>query len=564
TCTTSNPAASSGAFYNCTQLESINLPERIETIPQYTFYSCRGLESITIPASVKNKTNDKGEITVYAIQNSAFENCSGLVTLTFANGNPNEVTIGPNAFKSCSKLETVNLPKGLTYIKKFDDNGNDVSDYYDVFAADAFAGCSKLNTLNVETGGKYYTDDGIIYYHDIITDEDGEVTEEIREVILCSQSRTKAVVIPYNVTSINARAFTTCYNITSFSFQPTPEGETEVDLKINDASNDADAVARKSGAFNWFIGITTLELPARLTYIGDYGFYDCSMLRALTIGENSRLTHVGKYAFAKCNGLSIIRVPATVKKIGDSAFDGCTRITDFTFEDDSQLTEIGDRAFAQTSFTEIVIPNTVKILGSSMFYGSRLTTITLPSSLSELDVATFAGCDNIESITLTGNTKYYINDIVIYNAAMTELMLYPANKRSESYVVLEGVTTIDAGAFAGNTYLKNVTIPNTVSTIGAGAFYGCTNLQTVYFTPDNATTKETDLKIGGTKDTIGVFQGCSSLKTVNLPERTTGLGLYAFADCAKLTELTIHQAAQIPAINAGVFSHAGGGTLTLP
>ncbi|MDE6618498.1 MAG: leucine-rich repeat protein [Clostridiales bacterium] len=563
TCTTSNPTASSGAFYNCSQLYSINLPERIETIPQFMFYNCRGLTSITIPKSVKNKTNDNGEITVYAIQNSAFYNCMGLVTVTFAEDNTNEITIGPSAFYSCSKLQTVNLPKGLTYIKKFDDNGNDISDYYDVFAADAFTYCSALNAINIKEGGKYYTDDGIIYYHDVITDEDGEVTDEIREVIICPQSRTKAVVIPYNVTSINARAFTTCYNITSFSFQPTPEGETEVDLKINDASNDADAVARKSGAFNWFIGITMLSLPDRLTYIGDYAFYDCSMLHTLTIGENSRLAHVGKYAFGKCSGLNIIRVPATVKEIGASAFDGCTRITEFTFADGSQLTKIGDRAFAQTNFTEIVIPNTVKTLGSALFDGSSLTTITLPSSLSELDVATFAGCDNIQSISLTGNTKYYIEDSVIYNAAKTELMLYPANKNAESYVVLEGVTTIDAGAFAGNTYLKSVTVPNTVETIGAGAFYGCTNLQTVYFTPDNANAAG-KLDVGGTSDTQGVFQGCSSLKTVNLPERTTRLGLNAFADCANLTALTIHKDAQLQAINAGVFSNAGGGTLTLP
>lgn len=563
TCTTSNPSASSGAFYNCTQLEYINLPERIETIPQFMFNKCLGLTSITIPKTVKNKTNDKGEITVYAIQNSAFEKCSGLVTVTFANGNPNEVTIGPNAFKSCSKLDTVNLPKGLTYIKKFDDDGNDVSDYYDVFAADAFDGCSKLNTLNVESGGKYYTDDGIIYYHDVITDEDGEVTDEIREVILCSQSRTKAVVIPYNVTSINARAFTTCYNITSFSFQPTPEGVTEVDLKINDASNHQDAEDRKSGAFNWFIGITTLSLPDRLTYIGDYGFYECSMLHTLTIGENSRLTHVGKYAFAECSGLRVIRVPATVKEIGASAFDGCTRITSFTFEENSQLTEIGDRAFAKTDFTEIVIPNTVRTLGFSLFAGSSVTTVTLPSALTELNVKTFDGCDNLTSINLTGNSLCYIEDSVIYSADKTELILYPAKKIAEEYDILESVTTINAGAFAGNTYLKRVNIPNTVSTIGAGAFYGCTNLQTAYFTPDDASAA-TKLEIGGTSDTQGVFQGCSSLKTVNLPERTTRLGLNAFADCTNLTALTIHKDAQIQAINAGVFSNAGGGTLTLP
>lgn len=554
------PSVSTGAFSGCTLLSDINLPARIEYIPAYTFYNCKSLLNITIPNTVKNKYDNDGKITSYAVRKYAFYNCTGLKTITFADGNANLVTIDEYAFNFCSKLETLNLPKGLTYIVKKSDSGEDISDHYDVFGTNALNGCSVFKTINVEEGGKYYSVDGILYYTETLTDEeDNEYT--VKEVVFCPQTRTKAVVIPYDVTNINARAFFKSWNVTSFSFEETPEGKTEVDLKINDAASNS------AGAFHQFIGITTLALPNRLTYIGDYGFYNCSMLHTLTIDlANSKLKHIGKYAFAKCNGLSIIVIPSSTEKICEYAFAECTRITSLTFDDadNSKLLEIGDCAFASTSFSVIRIPNTVTTLGESLFKDGRVTTVYLPSKLSEMNPATFAGCDSISAIYLENNAKYYIEESVVYNAAKTELLFYPIGKKSESYSIVPGVTKINAGAFEGNTYIRNVTIPNSVTTIEAGAFYGCTNLATVDFIPDNDTTKNTELNIGDTSDEKGVFENCTNLTTVNLPQRTVRLGKNLFSNCSSLSQLTIHERAAFSVINANVFTNAGGGRLTLP
>lgn len=582
---TVTPSSSTGVFSGCSVLRSVNLDARkIDSVPQYMFYNCRGLTSITIPASVKNTKNTEGEITVFAVQKSAFEFCVSLVTVTFDSANDNPVSIGPRAFYGCSKMTAINLPKGLAKIPAFDEDGNDTAGYYNVFGADAFTNCSVLKEINVapqtdepvtaaegEDDGTvgdvaktyYYSYDGILCVLDQTADAEGN-TSTIRELVLCPTSRTKAVTIPYNITNINEHAFTKAFNITSLTFEPTPDGATEVDLKINDAVKTG-TDEHTYGAFNWFIGITTLTLPARLTYIGDYAFYDCSMVHTLTLGDNSRLKHIGNYAFAKCGGLRGIKVPATVETIGDSAFDGCSGISTFTFDDNSVLQTIGARAFAGTSFTDIAIPNSVTTLGANLFYDSDIRSVALPSSLIDFDQATLAGCADLTTVTLSGNDKISIEDSVIYNTDKTELIMYPINKSDENFVILDTVTSIADNAFKGNAKLKTVTIPNTVATIGEGAFADCTSLTTVTFVPDSdSDTCATELNIGGTADETGVFQNCGDLVTVGLPKRLTRLGKNAFANCVSLSALTFDENSTIQAINGGVFGNAGGGKLVLP
>ena len=74
------------AFYACSGLTSITIPNSVTGISDYAFYLCSGLTSITIPNSVTS------------IGEGAFEGCSGLTSITI----PNSVTrIGDSAFRSC-------------------------------------------------------------------------------------------------------------------------------------------------------------------------------------------------------------------------------------------------------------------------------------------------------------------------------------------------------------------------------------------------------------------------------------------------------------------------------
>ena len=82
----------SAAFYNCSGLISVTIPNSVTIIGNNAFYGCRGLTSVTIPNSV----------TIIGYQ--AFYGCSGLTSVTI----PNSVTsIGNYAFYGCSSLTDV-------------------------------------------------------------------------------------------------------------------------------------------------------------------------------------------------------------------------------------------------------------------------------------------------------------------------------------------------------------------------------------------------------------------------------------------------------------------------
>ena len=80
------------AFYNCVSLTSVTIPNRVTSIGEYTFSNCRSLTSVTIPNNVKN------------IRNGAFYECKGLTSVTI----PNSVTnIGKSAFYKCTGLTSI-------------------------------------------------------------------------------------------------------------------------------------------------------------------------------------------------------------------------------------------------------------------------------------------------------------------------------------------------------------------------------------------------------------------------------------------------------------------------
>ena len=90
-----------GAFYNCSNLKNVVLPEDITTISTYAFYNCGGLTSITIPESVTS------------IGASAFNGCTNLTSVEIPEG---VTSIGSSAFNGCTNLTSVEIPEGVTSI----------------------------------------------------------------------------------------------------------------------------------------------------------------------------------------------------------------------------------------------------------------------------------------------------------------------------------------------------------------------------------------------------------------------------------------------------------------
>lgn len=89
------------AFYYCTRLTSVTIPNSVTSIGEGAFYGCTGLTRMTIPNSVTS------------IGNYAFYDCSNLTRINI----PNSVTsIGNSAFYDCRKLISVMVPNSVTSI----------------------------------------------------------------------------------------------------------------------------------------------------------------------------------------------------------------------------------------------------------------------------------------------------------------------------------------------------------------------------------------------------------------------------------------------------------------
>ena len=107
-------------FYNCTSLTSIDLPDGLTSIGSYAFYYCTSLVSIDLPDGLTS------------IGYRAFQSCKSLVSIDLPNG---VMSIEDEAFSGCTSLVSIDLPDGLTSI-------------WD----EAFSGCTSLTdvySLNV-------------------------------------------------------------------------------------------------------------------------------------------------------------------------------------------------------------------------------------------------------------------------------------------------------------------------------------------------------------------------------------------------------------------------------
>ena len=143
------------AFYRCSGLTSITIPEAVTSIGWYAFSRCSGLTSITIPE------------TVTSIDIGVFDYCSGLTSITI----PEAVTsIGAYAFDSCSGLTSITIPEAVTSI-----------------GADAFDSCSGLTSINIP-----------------------EAVTSIGEFAFDCCSGLTSITIPEAVTSIGEGAFYGC------------------------------------------------------------------------------------------------------------------------------------------------------------------------------------------------------------------------------------------------------------------------------------------------------------------------------------------------------------------
>ena len=151
------------AFYGCSSLSSITIPNGVTSIGNYAFSNCYSLSSITIPNGVTS------------IGSNAFYDCYSLWSITISNG---MTSIRNYAFQYCSSLSSIIIPNGVTSIGKY-----------------AFSDCYSLSSIIIPNG-----------------------VTSIRDYAFQYCSSLSSITIPNGVTSIENYAFHTCSGIAYYDF----------------------------------------------------------------------------------------------------------------------------------------------------------------------------------------------------------------------------------------------------------------------------------------------------------------------------------------------------------
>ena len=234
-------------------------------------------------------------------------------------------------------------------------------------------------------------------------------------------SSTVSVVGPVEVQTERVIPETVVNNGTTYTV--TEIGDRAFDCRLVDSTPYKDYVGKPN--------FVSIKIPKTITRIGAYAFRQCgdmhtnSGLVNVIFDSESQLKLIDHDAFAGCYAIREFELPREVETIGENAFYDDWCIKKFTFQEGSRLKSIGGNAF---------------------HCNSSLQSLTLPSSVTNIDHHAFYQCSSLDE-----------------------------------FVIPDGVESIERAVFAECSKLKTVTVPNSVKKIVQKAFLNCSSLETVVY-----------------------------------------------------------------------------------
>lgn len=241
------------AFY-MSGIRTIEIPDTVSSIEQYTFAACENLTEVTIPESVTQ------------IKFSAFAS-SGSLTDIFV---PDSVTdIGDEAFQNCTKLSNVRLPDTLTHIGK------------NILSETAYAENPANSAGGVLYYGRYVLGTNTETVSGTCFIKDGTVG--VADCAFYGCQKLTEVVIPDSVKFMGCNAFYSCRRLSYVS----------IGSGLSELPDDV---------FSECQGLMEITIPANITKISTRAFGGCSSLKTVVLTNS--VTEIGNMAFLWCGSLA--------------------------------------------------------------------------------------------------------------------------------------------------------------------------------------------------------------------------------------------------------------------
>ena len=350
------------SFNGANKITGVEIPDSVILIENYAFQMCRSLTKIKIPGSVKKIGYSWGWQNVNA---QVFNGCSNLEEVILEEGIEE---ISGRAFDACSKVKEWKLPKSLKRIGPCAFSNISVEEFnipenVEGIAA-AFISSSKLARINVDSNNKYFTSiDGILF------DKDGT------RLIKYPENRDgNSYEVPNTVKTIDANAFISCKNLQTIVIADSVE-------KIGDSAFDGSK-------------LKTINLGGGITNISNKPFYGAWNLTNINvITENDKYESENGILFNKGKTILIKYPPAIIN--GEA------------YEIPNTVVEIGPQSFYRSQIKNVIIPSSVKKIGSESFCRcENLEELNLPEGLERIEWRALYLCYKIKTIVVPSSVTF--------------------------------------------------------------------------------------------------------------------------------------------------------------
>lgn len=540
-----------GVFQDCVRLTTIKLPATLSGFDGSVFDGCEHINNIEVdPANPYLETFNgalytmgKTELVYYPRELSGDLSQLPWDTLT---------KIGPAVFKSNPNVTSVVIGAGITEIGAgaFDSCINLTSvtfanlDGAMVIGDNAFSGCTQITEITIPA---QTTSIGAKAFY--MTKLNGfTIPETVTSIGAQAFAYTNipTIHIPAAVTFIGQGAFYKAASLSTITFAG---GEADLVLGGLVELPEEEAAQKTFDGTGMFVGtaLTTVTLPANVSFIGDYTFHDLASLTAVTIPDGSRLNYIGRNAFYK-TGITTINLVEGVKELGEYAL-ALTKLTTVTIP--STMEHIRAYALSTNTLTEILFTEGTAEVGLSIynhaFVGTAITEINLPAHLNMIgernDEFLYRMVWDVFHQT-TGIPTGMTNNTKLTKVHVTEGGKYYGSKDGILYEKAETGELIDL-LFCPSGNTGDIIIPNTVIHVQHSAFINSQLTSVVFeeFDKEDPRYGTQILTIGdwsGTGYTCPVvFGGESSssyqtpLKLIQLPSHLKFVASRAFTGLSK-------------------------------